>query len=82
MSSPHPESGPPRIFVLEDEAEIARLISASLAEYGVRCEHLSNGRQLLARARRPICASSLSACPTWMACRSCANFRRAARVQC
>ena len=52
MSSPHPESGTPRIFVLEDEAEIARLICASLGEYGFRCEHLSTGRQLLARARQ------------------------------
>ncbi|MFN4062928.1 response regulator [Azoarcus communis] len=50
--SPPTESGLPTIFVLEDEADIARLICSSLAEYGFRCEHLSTGRQLLVRARQ------------------------------
>ena len=54
MTSPHPETGTPRIFVLEDESEIARLICSSLAEYGFRCEHLSTGRQLLVRARQSV----------------------------
>ncbi len=40
------------ILVLEDEAEIARLICGSLSEYGFRCDHLTTGRQLLDRARR------------------------------
>lgn len=52
MSPPPTESGLPTIFVLEDEADIARLICSSLAEYGFRCEHLSTGRQLLVRARQ------------------------------
>ncbi len=52
MSSP--DTSTPKIFVLEDEAEIARLICTSLAEYGFRCEHLSTGRQLLARARQTV----------------------------
>ena len=74
MSSPHPESGTPRIFVLEDEAEIARLICASLAEYGFRCEHLSTGRQLLARARQATISSNPSnPANWWLACApSCA----------
>ncbi len=42
----------PIIFVLEDEAEIARLVCASLRESGFRYEHLSTGRQLLSRARQ------------------------------
>lgn len=42
---------PASIFIVEDEPEIARLICASLAEYGFRCEHQSTGRQLLERAR-------------------------------
>ena len=40
------------ILVLEDEPDIARLICASLSEYGFRCEHVSTGRQLLDRAQR------------------------------
>ncbi len=43
---------PPMVFVLEDEAEIARLICTNLSEYGFRHEHLSTGRQLLSRARQ------------------------------
>ncbi len=43
---------PPMVFVLEDEAEIARLICTNLGEYGFRHEHLSTGRQLLSRARQ------------------------------
>lgn len=46
-----PSDAPASIFVLEDEADIARLICTSLAEYGFRCEHVSTGRQLLSRAR-------------------------------
>ncbi|MFN3987640.1 MAG: response regulator transcription factor [Rhodocyclaceae bacterium] len=42
----------PSVLVLEDEADIARLICASLADYGFRCEHLATGRQFLERARR------------------------------
>ncbi|NLF55000.1 MAG: response regulator transcription factor [Thauera phenolivorans] len=41
-----------RIFVLEDEPDIARLICASLSEYGFHCEHLATGAQLLTRARQ------------------------------
>ncbi len=48
-NAPSPQ---PTLFVLEDDAEIARLICMSLGEYGFRCEHLSTGRQLLARARQ------------------------------
>ena len=47
-----PPSSQPAIFVLEDDADVARLICMSLSEYGFRCEHLSTGRQLLARARQ------------------------------
>ncbi len=50
MPMNRPETGQPLIFVLEDEPDIARLICASLGEYGFRCEHLASGRQLLARA--------------------------------
>lgn len=52
MSATRPEASPSTIFVLEDEAEIARLICASLTEYGFRCEHLATGKALLARARQ------------------------------
>lgn len=52
MTATRPEASPSTIFVLEDEAEIARLICASLTEYGFRCEHLATGRQLLSRARQ------------------------------
>ena len=48
MTSPHAHT--PVIFVLEDEPDIARLICASLTEYGFRCEHLRTGHELLARA--------------------------------
>ncbi|MHB1373426.1 MAG: response regulator transcription factor [Thauera sp.] len=49
--SPH-DASQPVIFVLEDDPDIARLICMSMGEYGFRCEHLSTGRQLLARARQ------------------------------
>ncbi|QDF95831.1 DNA-binding response regulator [Azoarcus sp. DD4] len=52
MTATRPEASPSTIFVLEDEPEIARLICASLTEYGFRCEHLATGRQLLSRARQ------------------------------
>lgn len=52
MTATRPEATPSTIFVLEDEPEIARLICASLTEYGFRCEHLATGRQLLSRARQ------------------------------
>ena len=42
----------PLIFVVEDEADIARLIVGTLAEYGFRCETFGTGRALLARAKR------------------------------
>ncbi|MBS0344874.1 MAG: response regulator transcription factor [Proteobacteria bacterium] len=42
----------PLIFIVEDEADIARLIASSLAEYGFRSESFGSGRALLARARR------------------------------
>ena len=42
----------PLIFVLEDEAEIARLIASTLAEFGFRSETFGTGRALLARVRR------------------------------
>ena len=41
-----------RIFVLEDDPEVARLICMNLGEYGFRCEHMRAGRQLLERARQ------------------------------
>ena len=37
----------PRILVLEDEAEIARLICNALDGYGFRCEHHQTGRRFL-----------------------------------
>ena len=46
------EMSQPILYVLEDDAEIARLICMSLGEYGFRCEHVGTGRQLLARARQ------------------------------
>ena len=42
----------PLIFVVEDEADIARLIAGTLADYGFRSETFGTGRALLARARR------------------------------
>ncbi|MFT3759570.1 response regulator transcription factor [Thauera sp.] len=51
MTPSPPDAPSPLLFVLEDETDIARLICASLAEYGFRCEHLGTGRELLARAR-------------------------------
>ncbi|WP_374482197.1 response regulator transcription factor [Zoogloea sp.] len=42
----------PLIFIVEDEADIARLIASNLAEYGFRSESFGTGRALLARARR------------------------------
>jgi DNA-binding response OmpR family regulator len=51
MTASTPDTLSPLVFVLEDEADIARLICTSLAEYGFRCEHLRTGRELLARAR-------------------------------
>ncbi len=47
-----PDKDTPLIFVVEDETDIARLIAATLAEYGFRCETFGTGRALLARARR------------------------------
>lgn len=52
MPLSQPDASQPIIFVLEDDPEIARLICMSMGEYGFRCEHLSTGRQLLARARQ------------------------------
>lgn len=52
MSPPHAETAPATVFVLEDDADIARLICASLSEYGFRYEHFATGRQFLERARR------------------------------
>ena len=50
MNSPDKDS--PLIFVVEDEADIARLICATLGEYGFRSESFATGRSLLARVRR------------------------------
>lgn len=50
-------SAPPLILVLEDEADIARLICSTLAGYGFRSEHVSTGGELLDRARH--CAPDL-----------------------
>ncbi len=47
-----PDKDNPLIFVVEDETDIARLIAATLAEYGFRSETFGTGRALLARARR------------------------------
>ena len=45
------EQGTTLIQVLEDEAEIGRLICSTLADYGFRCELSGTGRQFLARSR-------------------------------
>ena len=53
--SPHEafkEKDNPLIFIVEDEADIARLLASTLAEYGFRCEIFSSGRAALGRARR------------------------------
>ena len=42
MNSPDKDS--PLIFVVEDEADIARLICATLGEYGFRSESFATGR--------------------------------------
>jgi DNA-binding response OmpR family regulator len=47
-----PDKDTPLIFVVEDEADIARLIAGTLTEYGFRSETFGTGRALLARARR------------------------------
>jgi CheY-like chemotaxis protein len=46
-----PDKDTPLIFVVE-EADIARLIASTLAEYGFRTETFGTGRALLSRARR------------------------------
>ena len=51
MTAP-PDKDMPLIFIVEDEADIARLIADSLAEYGFRAETFGTGRALLARAKR------------------------------
>jgi two-component system, OmpR family, response regulator len=48
----HPDHDSPLIFVVEDEADIARLIAGTLAEYGFRTETFGSGRALLSRTRR------------------------------
>jgi DNA-binding response OmpR family regulator len=48
----HPDHDSPLIFVVEDEADIARLIASTLAEYGFRTETFGSGRALLARTKR------------------------------
>ena len=47
-----PDKDSPLVFIVEDEPDIARLIAASLTEYGFRSETFGTGRALLARARR------------------------------
>ena len=47
-----PDKDSPLVFIVEDEPDIARLISSSLAEYGFRSETFGTGRALLARARK------------------------------
>ena len=47
-----PDKDTPLIFVVEDEADIARLIASTLGEYGFRTETFGTGRALLSRARR------------------------------
>ena len=42
----------PLIFIVEDEADIARLIADTLGEYGFRSETFATGRALLSRTRR------------------------------
>ena len=46
------EKDSPLIFIVEDETDIARLIAATLAEYGFRSEIFATGRALLARAKK------------------------------
>ncbi|MBL8447400.1 MAG: response regulator transcription factor [Zoogloeaceae bacterium] len=41
-----------QVLVLEDEPEVARLICASLADYGLQAETVPTGRELLKRAQR------------------------------
>ena len=48
----------PRILVLEDETEIARIICSTLDGYGFRCEHAGTGRRFLQMARQ--CAPELA----------------------
>ena len=48
----NPDHDSPLIFIVEDEADIARLIASTLAEYGFRTETFGSGRGLLARTRR------------------------------
>ena len=47
-----PDKDSPLVFIVEDEPDIARLISSSLAEYGFNSETFGTGRALLARARK------------------------------
>ena len=47
-----PDKDSPLVFIVEDEPDIARLISSSLAEYGFSSETFGTGRALLARARK------------------------------
>ena len=47
-----PDKDTPLIFVVEDEADIARLIASTLGAYGFRTETFGTGRALLSRARR------------------------------
>ena len=47
-----PDKDTPLIFVVEDAADIARLIASTLGEYGFRTETFGTGRALLSRARR------------------------------
>lgn len=49
MSTP---SAQPRILVLDDEADIARIICAALAAYGFRCDHTATGRSFLQCAQQ------------------------------
>lgn len=42
----------PRILVLEDEVDIARLICTGLDGYGFRCEHQQTGRRFLQMAKQ------------------------------
>ena len=44
------EVGP--VFVVEDDADVARIVCHSLKEFGFRTEHFPTGRELLNRIRR------------------------------
>ena len=68
-SSPSPNRSPgdgARILIVEDDAEVARLLQTVLRDFGFEacpCRSAAETRQQLAQ-QVPTCAFSTSACPT------------------